>query len=107
MTRRYYCVEMTEKAFRYANLPLSEPVRLGDMERATEFPLCMLGLGLASRQVLEHPLTAETQVYFPGNERHGIWSSPRLVVVLPPTFKPGYPYMQDHGVPPLIADSIK
>ena len=102
-----YCVEMTEKAFRYAGLPLSEPVRIGDMERATEFPLCMLGIGILSRQVLKHPLTAETKVYFPGNARHGIWSSPHLVEVLPPTFKPGYPYMQDHGLPPLVADSMK
>ena len=45
-----YCVEMTEKAFRYAGLPLSEPVRIGDMERATEFPLCMLGIGILSRR---------------------------------------------------------
>ena len=30
-----YCVEMTEKAYRYAGLPLSEPVKIGDMERAT------------------------------------------------------------------------
>ena len=54
--------------------------------------------------MLKHPLTAETKVYFPGNARHGIWSSPHLVEVLPPTFKPGYPYMQDHGLPPLVAD---
>ncbi len=30
-----YCVEMTEKAFRASGLPLSEPVRLGDMENLT------------------------------------------------------------------------
>jgi hypothetical protein len=102
-----YCVEMTEKAYRYAGLPLSDPVRLGDMERATEFPLCLLGLGLVSRQVLKQPLTAESQVYFPGNERHGIWSSPHLEEVLPPTFKPGYPYMQNLGLPPVVADSTK
>jgi hypothetical protein len=99
-----YCVEMTEKAYRYAGIRLSEPVKIGDMERATEFPVCMLGLGLASQFVLKKPLTSETPVYFPGNERHGIWSSPDLVVVVPPTFKPGYPYMADHGLP-LVADS--
>jgi hypothetical protein len=103
---KLYCVEMTEKAFRYAGLPLSEPVRLGDMERALEFPLCMLGLGLVSQYVLDQPLTAETKVYFPGNERHGIWSSPHLVVVIPPTYKPGCPLMRDEGLP-LVADSMR
>lgn len=101
-----YCVEMTEKAYRYAGLPLSEPVKLGNMERVTEFPLCLLGLSTASRYVLKQPLTAETQAYFPGNERHGIWSSPYLVVVVPPTFKPGHPLMPDHGLP-LVADTSK
>jgi len=99
-----YCVEMTEKAYRAAGIPLSEPVRLGDMERAAEFPVCMMGLGIASRYVLDKPLTLETQVYFPGNERHGIWSCPQLIVVVPPTFKPGYPYMPDYGLP-LVAKS--
>lgn len=94
-----YCVEMTEKAYRAAGIPLSKPVKIGDMERATEFPLCMLGLGLASQFVLKQPLTAETEVYFPGNERHGIWSSHDLMVVVPPMFKPGYPFMPDYGLP--------
>jgi hypothetical protein len=101
-----YCVEMTEKAFRFAGITLSEPVRLGDMERAPEFPVCLMGLQLASRQVLKKPLTAETLVYFPGNDRHGVWSSSHLQVVVPPTFKPGYPYMKDHGLP-MVADSMK
>jgi hypothetical protein len=104
--RELYCVEMTEKAFRYAGLRLSEPVKLGDMERATEYPLCMLGLGLVSSYVLKHPFTAETQVYFPGNERHGIWSSPYLVVVVPPTFKPGWTDVSDQGLP-MVADTSK
>ena len=103
---KLYCVEMTEKAYRYAGLPLSEPVKIGDMERAMEFPLCMLGLGIASRYVLDKPLTAETPVYFPGNERHGIWSAPQLEVVVPPTYKPGYPLMRDEGLP-LVADSAR
>src|SRR5690348_16584137 len=36
-----YCVEMTEKAYRAAGLKLSDPVRLGDMEHAREFPICI------------------------------------------------------------------
>jgi hypothetical protein len=99
-----YCVEMTEKAYRYAGLPLSEPVKLGNMERVTEFPLCLMGLSLCSQVLLEHPLNAETQVYFPGNERHGIWSSPYLTVVVPPTFKPGNSNPSGRDLP-LVADS--
>lgn len=76
-----YCVELTEKAFRAAGLPLSEPVMLGDMERAAEYPLCIYGLWYASRLTLDPPLDLQQGVYFPGNERHGIWSSPRLETV--------------------------
>jgi hypothetical protein len=88
-----YCVEMTEKAFHAAGIELSKPIRLGDMERAPEFPLCMFGLEFASRWALEHPLTFDHLVYFPGNDRHGIWSAPQLATVVPPTFAPGHPAM--------------
>ncbi|HEX8201045.1 MAG TPA: hypothetical protein VF590_11190, partial [Isosphaeraceae bacterium] len=76
--RALYCVEMTEKAFRAAGVKLSDPVRLGDMERAAEFPICMFAF--------EHfsPLRLDQEVFFPGNERHGIWSSPLLEAVWPP-----------------------
>jgi Permuted papain-like amidase enzyme, YaeF/YiiX, C92 family len=86
-----YCVEMTEKAYRAAGLKLSNPVRLGDMERATEFPLPLLVLAFASRYQLKHPLTPDSLVYFPGNDRHGIWSAKQLMTVVPPTWAPGYP----------------
>jgi len=97
-----YCVELTEKAFRHAGLKLSDPIRLGDMERAPEFPIQMLGIAAASRWALDKPLTFEQEVFFPGNDRHGIWSSPKLQVVVPPTFTPGYPFMPDHGVPKIV-----
>jgi hypothetical protein len=86
-----YCVEMTEKAFEAAGIQLSKPIRLGDMERASQFPLQMWGLRFASRYALEQPLTFEQLVYFPGNERHGIWSAKQLMTVVPPTFAPGHP----------------
>jgi Permuted papain-like amidase enzyme, YaeF/YiiX, C92 family len=86
-----YCVEMTQKAFMAAGLELSKPIRVGDMERAPEFPLCMFGLRIASQYTLEKPLTFDTPVYFPGNDRHGIWSAKQLMTVVPPTFAPGYP----------------
>ena len=102
-----YCVEMTEKAFRSAGIKLSDPIRLGDMERASEFPICMFGLQFASRLNLEHPLTFDSLVYFPGNERHGIWSAKQLMTVVPPTFAPGYPDMSEGvpvvGIPPASA----
>lgn len=79
-----YCVEMTEKAFRAAGLQLSEPVRLGDMERAAEFPICMFVFHIMSDLTLEKPLTIDQPVFFPGNDRHGIWSSPFLETVYPP-----------------------
>jgi hypothetical protein len=93
--RALYCIEMTQKAFQAAGIELSKPIRLGDMERAPEFPLCMFGLRLASQYMLERPLTFDTLVYFPGNERHGIWSAKQLMTVIPPTFAPGYPDVSD------------
>ena len=90
---------MTQKAFMAAGIELSKPIRLGDMERALEFPACMFGLRLASRYTLDHPLTFDTLVYFPGNERHGIWSAKQLMTVVPPTYSPGYPDLStgDHA----------
>jgi hypothetical protein len=86
-----YCVEMTEKAYRAAGIKLSDPVKIGDFERASDYTLVMIGIGLASKYQLERPLTADTLVYLPGNERHGIWSAKQLITVIPPTFAPGYP----------------
>lgn len=83
--RALYCVEMTERAFRAAGLPLSEPVRLGDMERAHEFVPAILGLQYFSHWTLRQPLSLEQPVYFPGNERHGIWSSAKLQTLFPPS----------------------
>jgi Permuted papain-like amidase enzyme, YaeF/YiiX, C92 family len=80
--RALYCVEMTEKAFRTAGVPLSESVRLGAMEHAAEFPICMFAFEHLTSLRLDQP------VYFPGNERHGVWSSPSLVAVWPPAPPP-------------------
>jgi len=80
--RELYCVEMAEKAFRYAGLLLSEPVLLADMENINQFPLCVLGFTNLTT------LKLDQAVYFPGNERHGIWSSPLLEVVYEMNPKP-------------------
>ena len=37
-----YCLEMTEKAFRSQGLALSEPVRIGDWEHLTSYPITAL-----------------------------------------------------------------
>lgn len=73
--RELYCVEMAEKAFRHAGLVLSEPVILADMENINQFPLCVLGFTSLTTLKMDQP------VFFPGNERHGIWSSPLLETV--------------------------
>ena len=51
----------------------------------------MWGLRFASKYALERPLTFEQPVFFPGNERHGIWSARQLMTVVPATFAPGHP----------------
>ncbi len=79
-----YCVEMTEKAHRAAGLPLSDPIKLGDMELASEFPIRMMALQSLSSWYCSRPLTYEDLVYFPGNERFGIWGSPKLMTVYDP-----------------------
>ena len=82
-----YCVEMTEKAFRSQGLALSEPVRLGDWQNLTNFPLTAFAIPLCSGLVLEHPITLEQPVYLPGDERHGVWASPLLETVAGPESK--------------------
>jgi Permuted papain-like amidase enzyme, YaeF/YiiX, C92 family len=81
--RAFYCVEMTEKAYRSSGLPLSEPIRLGDMENMSKFPVCVFVFLKIS------DLKLDQLVYFPGNERHGIWSSKNLVTVYPPATPAG------------------
>jgi hypothetical protein len=98
---KLYCVEMTEKAFRAAGIKLSDPIKLGDMDRASEYPLTMLGLRLASEFALEHPLSFDQLVYFPGNEHFGVWSAKQMMTVVPPTFAPGHPDFGKALPPPL------
>ena len=40
--KAFYCVEMTEKAYRSSGMPLSEPLRLGDMENIARYPICVI-----------------------------------------------------------------
>ena len=79
-----YCLELTEKAFRSQGLALSEPVRIGDWENLTSYPLTAFAILGFSRLMLERPITLEQPVYLPGNERHGVWASPFLETVFGP-----------------------
>ncbi len=90
-TTALYCIEMTEKAFRSAGIELSRADPPGGHGARIGFPIQMFGLRFASKYALEHPLTFDQLVYFPGNERHGIWSATQLMTVVPPTFAPGHP----------------
>ena len=85
-----YCLELTEKAFRSQGLALSEPVRIGDWERLTSYPLTVFGLLYGSGLVLDQPYTLEQPVFLPGNEHHGVWGSALLETVFDkePTGRP-------------------
>ncbi len=73
--RAFYCVELAEKAFRAGGLTLSQPVKLADMENIQRFPLPVLGFTSLTS------LTLDQEVFFPGNDRHGIWSCPMLETI--------------------------
>jgi hypothetical protein len=76
-----YCLELTEKAFRSQGLALSQPVRIGDWENLTSYPLTTFAVLYGTGLVLERPITLEQPVYLPGNERQGMWGSPLLETV--------------------------
>ena len=80
----FYCVELTEKAFRSQGLALSEPVRIGDWERLDSYPLTALAGPCVSQFMLKHRITLEQPVYLPGNERQGVWASSLLETIVAP-----------------------
>jgi hypothetical protein len=82
-----YCLELTEKAFRSQGLALSEPVRIGDWEDLTSFPVTALLIPPVTGLVLGRPITLDQPVYVPGNERNGVWASPMLETVCSPAPK--------------------
>ncbi|MDR3622328.1 MAG: YiiX/YebB-like N1pC/P60 family cysteine hydrolase [Paludisphaera borealis] len=83
----FYCLELTEKAFRSQGLALSEPVRIGDWEYLASFPVTAMLIPPVSGMMLGRPITLEQTVYLPGNERNGVWASPLLETVSGPTPK--------------------
>jgi hypothetical protein len=79
-----YCLELTEKAYRSQGLALSEPIRIGDWEYLSSFPLTAFLIPPITGLVLDRPITLDQTVYVPGNERHGVWASPVLETVFGP-----------------------
>jgi hypothetical protein len=77
----FYCVELTEKAFRSQGLKLSEPVRIGDWQHLGNYPLTALATPLVTGLFLTEPISLEQPVYVPGNDHEGVWSSSLLETV--------------------------
>jgi hypothetical protein len=77
----FYCVELTEKAFRSEGLKLSDPVRIGDWEHLGNYPLTALATPLVTKLFLTEPISLEQPVYVPGNDHEGVWSSSLLMTV--------------------------
>jgi hypothetical protein len=80
----FYCLELTEKAFRSQGLMLSEPVRIGDWEYLGRYPLTALMMLRFTGLALQEPIPIEQPTYLPGNERQGVWASPYLETVVGP-----------------------
>ncbi len=80
-----YCIELTERAYEAAGLPLSKPLRLDNLPRYAEFPT------ITRLMKLFTPMEPHQQAYVIGNESIGIWSSPALDLV----------YEAPHARPPL------
>lgn len=77
----FYCVELTEKAFRSQGVKLSEPVKIGDWDRLDRYPLTALSTPTVSKSFLARPITMEQPVFIPGNDRQGVWSSASLQTI--------------------------
>ena len=99
----FYCVELTEKAFRSQGLVLSEPVRIGDWDHLSNYPLTALAAPYVTSRMLEHPLTLDQPVYLPGNDHVGIWASSLLETVYGPDPKP----KQDEALSPDNRPSLR
>jgi hypothetical protein len=84
---RLYCIELTERAYREAGLPLSHPIRLDHLPRYDEHPWSVRLMKLFT-QMVPHQLA-----YVIGNDTIGIWSSPSLELVYeaPDARSPGSP----------------
>lgn len=71
----YYCVELTERAFRAAGLPLSEPVPADDLPRADQIPVWMWLVRTVGGVDTNNP------VFVAGNDDYGVYASDKLEAV--------------------------
>jgi hypothetical protein len=80
-----YCIELTERSYQSAGLPLSQPLRLDNLPRYAEFPTITRLMRLFTK------MEPDQKAFVIGNESIGIWSSPALELV----------YEAPHARPPL------
>lgn len=81
---KFYCAEMTEKAFRSQGLELSEPIRIGEWENLNRYPIFSWLIRALSNVSLERPISLDQPVWVPGNDHSGMWASPILETIYPP-----------------------
>jgi hypothetical protein len=79
--KAFYCVELTEKAFRSQGLKLSDGVRIGDWENLGNYPVTALATPQVTRLFLTQPISLEQPVFVPGNDHQGVWASSLLETV--------------------------
>ena len=90
---RLYCAELVEAAFREGGQPLSSPIRIDALPGFSRMPTATVRLIEATTS-----LSAEQEIYLPGNEHYGIWSCPWLATVLKKT---------DADSPPMLESSLQ
>jgi hypothetical protein len=73
--RRYYCVELTQKAYASGGVNLSEPVRMDRFPHYRDYPfLTRLGAMMTD-------IRTDRGIFIPGNDLTGVWASPDLDLV--------------------------
>lgn len=72
---RLYCTELTHRAYQAGGLTLCDSIALEKLPRYAEFPFLMK---LVDKLTSIHP---KLEIITPGNENHGLWSSPHLELV--------------------------
>jgi hypothetical protein len=72
---QFYCIELTERSYQQAGLPLSDPIRLDRLPRFAEHPWTVRLLRLGTSMV------PHQEAYVIGNDAIGIWASPALELV--------------------------
>jgi hypothetical protein len=77
---RLYCSELVELAFREAGMEISEPVRIDCLPGFDDMSPTLISLVAAATAI-----RTDQEVFVPGNESIGLWSSPRLELVLDET----------------------